>query len=324
MPIFDTNSTTDDVIAGISLAGKVAVVTGASAGLGIETARVLASAGATVLLVARDGEKLAPVLQALQQQVPGATLESALMDLADLDSVRAAAADILSRFPHIHLLVNNAGVMACPLARTAQGFELQFGTNHLGHFLFTGLLAPALVAAAAESGQDSRVISLSSAGHRFGEVNFDDPNYEHRDYDKWVAYGQSKTANALFAVGFDERFKARRVRAFAVHPGVIMTELSRYMVPEDFELLRAAAPPGEEMTFKSVEQGAATSVWGATSAQLAGRGGLYLEDCHIAEPAAAGRSGGVAAYATDPVLADRLWALSETLVGPAFRDHGAS
>ncbi len=323
MTTFDANSTTDDVIAGISLAGKVAVVTGASAGLGIETARVLASAGATVLLVARDGEKLAPVLQALQQQVPGATLESALMDLADLDSIRAAAADILARFPHIHLLVNNAGVMACPLARTAQGFELQFGTNHLGHFLFTGLLAPALVAAAAESGQDSRVISLSSAGHRFGEVNFDDPNYEQRDYDKWVAYGQSKTANALFAVGLDTRLRARGVRAFAVHPGVIMTELSRYMVPEDFELLRAAAPPGEEMTFKSVEQGAATSVWGATSAQLAGRGGLYLEDCHIAEPAAAGRSGGVAAYATDPVLADRLWALSETLVGPAYGDYGA-
>ena len=205
MTTFDANSTTDDVIAGISLAGKVAVVTGASAGLGIETARVLASAGATVLLVARDGEKLAPVLQALQQQVPGATLESALMDLADLDSIRAAAADILARFPHIHLLVNNAGVMACPLARTAQGFELQFGTNHLGHFLFTGLLAPALVAAAAESGQDSRVISLSSAGHRFGEVNFDDPNYEQRDYDKWVAYGQSKTANALFAVGLDDQ-----------------------------------------------------------------------------------------------------------------------
>lgn len=323
MTTFDANSTTNDVMEGISLAGRTAVVTGASAGLGIETARVLAAAGARVLLVARDGKKLAPVLQSLQQQLPGAQLDSVLMDLADLDSIRAAAADIRSRFPHINLLINNAGVMACPLARTAQGFELQFGTNHLGHFLFTGLLAPALVAAAAESGQDSRVIALSSAGHRFGEVDFEDPNYQHRDYDKWVAYGQSKTANALFAVGLDARLKGRGVRAFAVHPGVIMTELSRHMVPEDFELLKAAAPPGEEMTFKSIEQGAATTVWGATSAQLAGRGGLYLEDCHIAEPAAAGKSGGIAAYARDPALADRLWALSESLVGPAFDDQRA-
>ncbi len=318
MTTFDANSTTGNVIEGISLAGKVAVVTGASAGLGIETARVLAGAGARVLLVARDGKKLEPVLQSLRQQLPDAQLDSALMDLADLDSIRTAAADIVGRFECIHLLVNNAGVMACPLARTAQGFELQFGTNHLGHFLFTSLLAPALVAGAARSGQDSRVIALSSAGHRFGEMNFDDPNYEQRDYDKWVAYGQSKTANALFAVGLDARLKGRGVRAFAVHPGVIMTELSRHMVPEDFELLKSAAPPGEEMTFKSVEQGAATSVWAATSPQLAGRGGLYLEDCHIAEPAAVGKSGGIADYARDPVLADRLWALSEALVGQAF------
>ena len=315
MTTFDANSTTGDVIEGISLAGKVAVVTGASAGLGIETARVLAAAGARVLLVARDGKKLEPVLQSLQAELPDAQLDSALMDLADLDSIRTAAADIVARFGCIDLLINNAGVMACPLARTAQGFELQFGTNHLGHFLFTSLLAPALVAGAAQSGQDSRVIALSSAGHRFGEMNFEDPNYERRDYDKWVAYGQSKTANALFAVGLDARFRERGVRAFAVHPGVIMTELSRYMVPEDFELLRAAAPPGEEMTFKSVEQGAATSVWGATSPQLAGLGGLYLEDCHIAEPATVGKSGGIADYARDPALADRLWVLSEALVG---------
>ena len=315
MTTFDANSTTGDVIEGISLAGKVAVVTGASAGLGIETARVLAAAGARVLLVARDGKKLEPVLQSLQAELPDAQLDSALMDLADLDSIRTAAADIVERFGCIDLLINNAGVMACPLARTAQGFELQFGTNHLGHFLFTSLLAPALVAGAAQSGQDSRVIALSSAGHRFGEMNFEDPNYERRDYDKWVAYGQSKTANALFAVGLDARFRERGVRAFAVHPGVIMTELSRYMVPEDFELLRAAAPPGEEMTFKSVEQGAATSVWGATSPQLAGLGGLYLEDCHIAEPATVGKSGGIADYARDPALADRLWVLSEALVG---------
>ncbi len=318
MTEFNADSTTSDVMAGVSLVGKVAVVTGASAGLGIETARVLAQAGARVLLVARDPGKLEPVLQSLREQLPDAQLDSAQMDLSDLDSVRAAAADIGGRLGQIHLLINNAGVMACPLARTKQGFELQFGTNHLGHFLFTGLLLPSLEAAARASGQDSRVISLSSSGHRFGGIDFDDPNYEHRDYDKWGAYGQSKTANALFAVGLDARASARGVRAFAVHPGVIMTELSRHMVPEDFELLQASQPPGEQMTFKSVEQGAATSVWGATSPQLAGKGGLYLEDCHIAEPAVHGKSGGVEPHATDPALADQLWSLSGKLVGQSF------
>jgi NAD(P)-dependent dehydrogenase (short-subunit alcohol dehydrogenase family) len=315
MTTFNANSTTKDVIAGISLAGKVAVVTGASAGLGIETARVLASAGAGVLLVARNPEKLKPVLQSLREQVPGAQFDSALMDLSDLDSVRTAAADIAARYPCINLLINNAGVMACPLGRTAQGFELQFGTNHLGHFLFTNMLLSSLQAAAAGSGEDSRVISLSSAGHRFGGVDFDDPNYENREYEKWAAYGQSKTANALFAVGLDTRLKAKGVRAFAVHPGVIMTELGRYLAPEEWEALKASRPAGEEMTFKSIEQGAATSVWGATSLQLQGLGGLYLEDCHIAEPAAPAKTGGIADFAADPALADRLWALSETLVG---------
>lgn len=315
MTTFNASSTTNDVIAGVSLVGQVAVVTGASAGLGIETARVLAAAGARVLLVARNGEKLEPVLQSLLEQVPGAQLDSALMDLSDLDSVRAAAADIAARYPSINLLINNAGVMACPLGRTAQGFELQFGTNHLGHFLFTNILLPSLEAAAAESGDDSRVISLSSAGHRFGGVDFEDPNFERREYEKWAAYGQSKTANALFAVGLDARLKAKGVRAFSVHPGVIMTELGRHLVPEEWESLKASRPPGEEMKFKSIEQGAATSVWGATSSQLQGLGGLYLEDCHIAEPAVPGKTGGIADYAADPALADRLWTLSETLVG---------
>ena len=318
MTIFNANSTTNEVIAGISLDGRVAVVTGASAGLGIETARVLAQADATVLLVARDRAKLAPVLQSLREQLPGARLESALMDLADLDSVRAAAADIAVRYPQIHLLVNNAGVMACPPGRTAQGFELQFGTNHVGHFLFTGLLLPALQAAAAASGQESRVIALSSAGHRFAGVDFDDPNFERREYSKWSAYGQSKTANALFAVGLDARAKDRGVRAFSVHPGVIMTELGRHVQPEDWETLKAARPSREEMTYKSIEQGAATTVWAATSPLLQGLGGLYLEDCHIAAPAVPGQGGGVEAWASDPAVADRLWHLSESLVGQSF------
>jgi len=315
MTTFNASSTTREVIAGIALDGRLAVVTGASAGLGIETARVLAQAGATVLLVARNQEKLAPVLQSLREQLPGARLDSALMDLSDLDSVRAAAADIAVRYPRIHLLVNNAGVMACPLGRTAQGFEMQFGTNHLGHFLFTGLLLPALRAAAADAGRDSRVIALSSAAHRFAGIDFDDPNFERRDYHKWSAYGQSKTANALFAVGLDAREKGRGVRAFSVHPGVIATELGRHVQPEDWETLKAALPSQQEMTYKTIEQGAATSIWGATTPQLQGLGGHYLEDCHIAAPAVPGQDGGIEAYAIDPADADRLWRLSEALVG---------
>ena len=320
MPEFNTQSTTADVIHGVSLAGRVAVITGASSGLGVETARSLAGAGARVLLLARDREKLAAVATALLERDAGTQIDTALVDLADLDSVRRAAAEILSRYPEIDLLVNNAGVMACPLLRTAQGFEMQFGTNHLGHFLLSCLLAPALLAAARAGRGEARLISLSSAGHKMGDLNPDDPNYERRDYDKWEAYGQSKTANALFAVGLDQRLAERGVRAFSVHPGMIMTELSRHMQQADYELLTTRArAQGREMQFKTVEQGAATSVWAATSAALEGRGGLYLEDCQVAEIAAAGADGGVESRAVDPAAADRLWALSEQLVDQAFK-----
>ncbi len=315
MSQFNAESTTDEVIQGIDLTGKVAVVTGASSGLGVETARVLAGAGANVLLVARDAQKLDGVLATLQQAQPKGQFDTALMDLADLDSVRTASADIVARFPEIHLLINNAGVMACPLGRTAQGFEMQFGTNHLGHFLFTGLLLPSLLQAAAGSDREVRIISLSSAGHRFGEVDFDDPNFERREYNKWLSYGQPKTANALFAVGLDQRLQQKNVRAFSVHPGVIMTELGRHMTEQDYADLIASVPEGQEMTYKSVEQGSATSVWGATSPDLEGKGGLYLEDCQIAQRGEPGGRGGVQDYAVDPDLADRLWSLSEELVG---------
>jgi NAD(P)-dependent dehydrogenase (short-subunit alcohol dehydrogenase family) len=315
MSQFNAKSTTDDVIEGVSLAGRVAVVTGASAGLGIETARTLAGAGARVELVARDGEKLGRVVDSLREAQPGAQFDTALMDLADLDSVRSAATDITERNPEIHLLINNAGIMACPPGRTAQGFELQFGTNHLGHFLFTGLLAPSLLAAAADGERECRVIALSSAAHRFAPVDFEDPNFEHHDYEKWLAYGQSKTANALFAVGLDRRLRDRRVHAFSVHPGVIQTELGRHLTQQDQETVLGAIPRDE---YKTVPQGAATSVWAATSPDLEGRGGLYLEDCHVAEPGRPGERGGVQDYAVDPELAERLWTLSERLVGEAF------
>jgi NAD(P)-dependent dehydrogenase (short-subunit alcohol dehydrogenase family) len=311
---FNAESTTDEVIRGISLVDRVALVTGASAGLGVETARTLAGAGATVVLLARNPGKLDAVVDQLSEAVPEARLDQALIDLADLDSVRAGAAELLERYPQIHLLVNNAGVMACPLSRTAQGFEMQFGTNHLGHFLLTGLLLPALLAGADAVGE-SRVVSLSSAGHRFSPVHFEDPNYERRDYDKWAAYGQAKTANALFAVGLERRFGERGVHANAVHPGAIVTELGRYLTPQDLEMLNASRPSGQPLEFKSTEQGAATSVWAVSAPELAGRGGLYLEDCQVAGPAQGGRDDGYQAYALDPVQADRLWELSEELVG---------
>ena len=190
---------------------------------------------------------------------------------------------------------------------------MQFGTNHLGHFLLTCLLEPALLA-----GAPGRVVNLSSGGHRFSNFSFEDPNYNARDYEKWQAYGESKTANALFTVELDKRMKDSDVRSFAVHPGVIMTELSRHMEDADFTTLSERSPSGSKMVFKSVEQGAATSVWAATSAALEGKGGIYLEDCQIAAPAQPSGAGGVEAYAVDEEAAQRLWALSEELVGQTF------
>jgi NAD(P)-dependent dehydrogenase (short-subunit alcohol dehydrogenase family) len=317
MPQFNATSTTSDVILGMSLAGKSAVITGASSGLGVETARTLAIAGAAVLLLARDKEKVEAVAQQLRDDYPGASISTATMDLADLDSVRNAAQQIVADMPSINLLFNNAGVMACPLGRTAQGFEMQFGTNHMGHFLLSCLLAPSLMAASNE-GQSARVICLSSAGHRRSNVDFDDPNYERRDYEKWAAYGQSKTANALFALGLDNKLGKFGVSAFAVHPGVIMTELSRHMVEDDYTLLNSSLPEGETFTFKSVEQGAATSIWAATTPFLEKMGGLYLEDCYIADAATSKSTGGVESYAVDHAAADRLWGLSEELAGQTF------
>lgn len=309
---FGFESTTADVIAGQDLSGRVALVTGASAGLGVETARTLAGAGATVWLLARDRAKLDTALATLQAESLPGRLESALLDLADLDQVRTAAAKLLNTCPRIDLLINNAGVMACPHAETAQGFEMQLGTNHIGHFLFTGLLLPAFKAAATED-REARVVNLSSAGHRFSAFDFEDPNYRQRPYDKWQAYGQSKTANVLFSVALDARTRDSGVRAFAVHPGAISTELGRHMDSDDMARI-VAHFPGGKLAFKSIPQGAATSIWAATAPELEGRGGLYLEDCHVAEAAATDSSGGVQPWALDPDAAERLWQLSEQWV----------
>ncbi len=316
------SSTTADVLDGVSLEGRTAVVTGASGGLGLETARAFASVGATVVMAARDDQKLQAGLRTVLEAVPGATLDPVLVDLADLASVRAAATAIASRHPAVDLLVDNAGVMACPLGRTADGFELQFGTNHLGHFVFTTMLHDPLAAAAAERGS-ARVVVLSSGGHRLSDIRWDDPNYERADeYFNWDAYGQAKTANALFALELDRRWSPEGIHAFAVHPGMIVTDLGRHLQQADLEFMasirRTDGRPGDGggLSFKSVEQGAATSVWAATAPELDDHGGAYLEDCHVAEvvddPAA---THGVRSWARDPQAAARLWDLSERLVG---------
>jgi NAD(P)-dependent dehydrogenase (short-subunit alcohol dehydrogenase family) len=310
---FGFESTAAEVAAGVDLTGRVAVVTGGSGGLGAESARVLASRGARVLIGARDVAKGNAVAAEIRSATGNDAITVGALELASLPSIRAFAAATLASHPVIHVLLNNAGVMACPLGRTEQGFELQFGTNHLGHFLLTGLLAPAL-----RAGAPSRVVCVSSSGHRFGPVNLDDPNYQQRPYDKWEAYGQAKTANIWHALEVDRRLRADGVRGFALHPGAIITELGRHLKAEDREVMLARAPAGG-FRWKKVEQGAATQVWAATAPELAGRGGLYLEDCHIAGPSKELMSQvGYAPWALDAELAARLWPLSEQLVGATF------
>ena len=310
MAPFGAVSTTDDVLDGIDLTGKRILVTGASAGLGVETTRALAAHGASVTMGVRDLDKGAAAMEQILANVPDAQLDLRQLDLADLSSIRTFASSFLEDHPVLDVLIGNAGVMACPQATTADGFEMQFGTNHLGHFLLIQLLKPALVAASG-----ARVVLLTSAGHRFSDVDLDDPGFERTPYDPWVAYGRSKTANVLCAVGVDRRLADQGVRAFAVHPGGIQTELGRHLTKESLAALLASRPPGVEIEWKSIPQGAATTVYAATSPDLDGIGGRYLEDCHLAEltddPTS---SAGVRAYALDPQRADALWALSERLV----------
>ena len=309
--IFGSESTTDEVLAGIDLTGKRVLVTGVSAGLGIETARTLVAHGAEVVGTARDLGKG----RAATAGISG--LELVEMDLASLASVRAAADRLMAAGKPFDVIIANAGVMACPKGKTADGFETQFGTNHLGHFVFVNRIAALLKAG-------GRLVNLSSAGHRYSDVDLDDPNFVHTQYDEFVAYGRSKTANILFAVEFDRRHKAAGIRATAVHPGVIQTELARHMTEERLkgliDAISAAQPAGTPpFRYKTVPQGAATTVWSGFVAPADLVGGLYCEDCHVAEPASApGVRGGVQAYALDPVNAEALWAKSEEMVGERF------
>ena len=312
---FSAETTTHEVIEGIDLSAKKALVTGASGGLGAETARTLCGAGAEVTLAARDVKKAENVAAAIRSAQPSAQVTVTQLDLTSLENIRACADRILSSNDSLDLLINNAGVMACPLERTKRGWELQLATNHIGHFLLTGRLLPALQASAA-----GRIVNLSSAGHRLDTMNFDDPHFERRAYDKWGAYGQSKTANVLFTIELDKRLTQDGVRAFAVHPGMIMTELARHMKESDFEDLQSrSGPTAGHLSFKSVEAGAATSVWAATAPELDGRGGLYCEDCGVAAPKENDESlKGYAPHAVDPDAARKLWALSQEWVDEGF------
>jgi NAD(P)-dependent dehydrogenase (short-subunit alcohol dehydrogenase family) len=310
---FGARSTAREVIAGHDLAGQAAIVTGAASGIGVETARALAEAGADVMLAVRDteaGERVAADLRT----TAGGGVEVGRLDLSDLSSVAAFASAWGDR--PLSLLINNAGVMACPLSYTAQDLEMQVGVNHFGHFLLSVLLARSLMNGA-EDGQASRLVELSSIGHRRGGVHFEDIHYRNRPYDKWEAYGQSKTANSLFAVGFHERFADLGVTANAVMPGGIRTPLQRHLTDEEMRGFGWIDEQGRvNDRFKSPEQGAATSVWAAVGPELEGVGGLYLENCNQALPwTEANPFEGVLPHALDPESAERLWTVSEETTG---------
>jgi NAD(P)-dependent dehydrogenase (short-subunit alcohol dehydrogenase family) len=309
---FHARSTALEVVAGLDLHGQRAIVTGGAGGLGLETARALAQAGADVTLAVRDRVRGGEAAGALRVSSGRRNVHVGVLDLADLASVRRFAAD-WGDAP-LHILVNNAAIMACPLTRTAQGWEAQFATNHLGHFALTTALLPAL-----KRGAPSRVVALSSSGHKICGVDFDDIHFERRDYNKWKAYGQAKSANALMSLGLHLRHGADGVTANAVHPGGIMTGLQKYLPIDEMRALgwlKADDTPLD--IFKTPEQGAATSVWAATAPQLQGHGGLYLEDCNQGVPAeASNRVSGYSAHIMDPDAAQRLWSVSTAMVADA-------
>lgn len=313
---FGTFSTAREVVAGHDLSGRTAIVTGGATGIGVETARALAEAGAEVVIAARKPDLASAAAADINRTARGPGARFEMLDLSSLASVR----DFGGRWGErpLDLLVNNAGVMACPLSRTTDGLEMQVGTNHFGHFLLGVLLAPALEAGARRSGRPSRLVSLSSIGHRRSDINWEDPNYLTRPYEKWEAYGQAKTANSLFAVGFHKRYAGRGVTANAVMPGGIMTPLQRHMAREEMVAMGWIDPQTGAVRegFKTPEQGASTSVWAAVGPELEGVGGLYLENCAQAEPwTPEAPFVGVLPHALDPEGADRLWDLSLAITG---------
>ena len=321
---FGATSTTDDVLSGKDLSGKRVFITGVSAGLGVETARSLAAHGAQVVGAARDLAKAERATAGFQAQAAnGGGFTLVELDLASLKSVRACADKLGAEGQLFDVVIANAGVMRTPFGHTANGFETQFGTNHLGHFVFVNRIA-SLIA------PGGRLVNMASSGHRTSDVDLDDPNFDRKPYDPGLAYGRSKTANILFAVEFDRRYKARGVRATAVHPGVIKTELDRHMKPEEMDKVvqqmntLAAAEGRGALQFKTIPQGAATSIWAAFVAPADEIGGRYCEDCRVSEVIdgpISPMSPGVRRYAVDPEHAKALWAKSEEMVGERFKGH---
>ncbi|MGE0307200.1 MAG: oxidoreductase [Acidimicrobiia bacterium] len=309
MTTLGVTTTADEAIGTVDLTGKVAIITGSSGGIGLETARTLARAGATVVLANRDAGKCAAAAAHLRASLPPERIELGDLDLASLASVRRFATSVAEAHPQVDLLINNAGVMAAPLSRTADGFELQLGTNHLGHFLLTNLLLPNVLAA-----PGSRIVNLSSSAHRRGGVNWDDPNYRTSDYEPWLAYAQSKTANILFTLELERRLEQSGTHAFAVHPGVIDTDLGRHLDDEQNAWKDAQIKAGG-IFMKSTQQGAATTVLVATSPDVIADAGKYFEDCAL--------SPNLAPHASGADDAKRLWSISEELVGQTF-DFGTS
>jgi NAD(P)-dependent dehydrogenase (short-subunit alcohol dehydrogenase family) len=321
---FGATSTTEDVLSGVNLGGKRILITGVSAGLGVETARSLAAHGAQVVGAARDLAKAeAATVQARKDAAAhGGSFELVALDLASLASVRACADGLLAKGEPFDVIIGNAGVMATPFGHTADGFETQFGTNHLGHFVFVNRIAPLIRAG-------GRLINLSSAGHRYSNVDLEDPNFERTPYAPFVAYGRSKTANILFAVAFDRRHREHGIRAAAVHPGGIQTELARYLDPSHIENIvdqlnkQLAAEGKGPFEFKTIPQGAATSVWAGVVAASDEIGGQYCENCHVGRivpdnVTISAVSEGVRGYALDAKNAEALWKKSEELVGESF------
>jgi NAD(P)-dependent dehydrogenase (short-subunit alcohol dehydrogenase family) len=303
---FGATSTAAEVIAGIDLSDRHVIVTGGASGIGIETARALAAANAQVTLAVRNTAAGDQVAIELRESSGNNNIRVAYLDLSDQATI---AAFVAGWEGPLHILVNNAGVMAAPLMRTPQGWEMQFATNHLGHFALATGLHRALAAA-----DGARVVSVSSAAHLRSGVDFDDIHFEHREYQPWTAYGQSKTANVLFAVEASTRWADDGITVNALHPGGIRTNLQRYVTDEELQRLRTAVGAGAP-AWKTVEQGAATSVLLAASPLVDGVGGRYFENCNEAEPNQPGTPTGVAAYALDPELATRLWQVSLDTLG---------
>jgi len=311
--MFDRDTTAAEVVQGVNLSGKLAVVTGGSEGLGLETARALRSAGADLFIGARSADKLTAAATQLRGEPAGGTVFTHPLDLMAPASVDAFADAVLALDRPVDILVNNAGIMAAPKAYTAEGIESQLATNFVGHAQLTSRLAGALAAASG-----ARLVSLTSSGHQISPVLFDDPNFERAHYEPFVAYGQSKTACALLAVKAARHLGGRGVTAHAVHPGMIETDLGRFITDED--RARMAAAMGDHARqmpkFKTIEAGAATSVWAATADELAGKPPLYLEDCHVADRIDTRNfAHGVLPYALDEDAADKIWTAAETMLG---------